>query len=168
MRRLYRAMGLGSSGLSIARRHVGNRFVIGTRLVKIGIMDYSGAIRVMETTSFEVANQYIRFGWRMVNQHLIPATDDTPERMNYVLAYLHSLEDTRQLLTLGDTDAVNAHLKLGWRLIEKFVCQSGGGAREESVRFVLAWQSEDPPQFPSDDPVAELEISLRAISDDLV
>jgi hypothetical protein len=86
-----------------------------------------------------------------------------------VLAYLHSLEDTRQLLTLGDTDAVNAHLKLGWRLIEKFVCQSGSSTtREESVRFVLAWQSEDPPQFPSDDPVAELENSLRAISDDLV
>ena len=132
-------------------------------------MDYAGAIRVMETTSFEVANQYIRFGWRMVNQHLIPATDDTPERVNYVLAFLHLLEDTRQLITLGDTDAVNAHLKLGWRLIEKFVNQGGSSmAREESVRFVLAWQSEDPPQFPGEDPVAELEISLRAISDDLV
>ena len=33
-------------------------------------MELGGARQVLETTSQETANQYIRFGWKLINQHV--------------------------------------------------------------------------------------------------
>jgi hypothetical protein len=116
-------------------------------------MNTLGARQVMETTSYETANQYIRFGWKLVNQHVVEATDEQPARMNYVLASLQTLQDTRRLTTLHDTPSVNAHLERGWKLIDQYVTSAKGRARQQTIHFVLAWQSEDPPVFPSADPI---------------
>src|ERR1051325_1294786 len=101
-------------------------------------MTIEGARRVMETSSYETANQYLRFGWKLINQHVAEPTADSPTRMIYVLASVRSLEDTRELLCLSDVDEVNAHLQLGWRLIDRYVTAAEpGGQRHEEIQFVL-------------------------------
>lgn len=107
--------------------------------------------RVIETASFETANQYLRFGWKLLNQHVVEGTTGEPLRMNYVLASVRTLEDTRRLLELTDWTDVNRYLELGWKLIDQYV--SGAEEpqrRQETVRFVLAWQDEAEPLQPSD------------------
>lgn len=112
-------------------------------------MGVEGARRVMETNSYDTANQYLRFGWTLINQHVSEATANAPTRMTYVLASVRSLEDTRELLSLIDVEEVNAHLQLGWRLIDKYVTAvEPGGPRHEELHFVLAWQHEEPPTYP--------------------
>jgi hypothetical protein len=110
-------------------------------------MSVLGTRRIMETTSPETANYYLRFGWKLLNQYTVPATPDTPEKVRYVLASVVGVEDTRRLITLHDTDEVNAYLQLGWRLIEKYVTTDENlDRRQETLHFVLAWQrDEDPP-----------------------
>lgn len=112
-------------------------------------MNLEGARRVMETANHETANQYLRFGWSLINQYVAEATADQPTTVKYVLASVRRLEDTRQVVVLTDPQAVNEHLALGWELIDKHVTaapQSQG--RDETLHFVLAWQSEDPPEQP--------------------
>jgi len=112
-------------------------------------MNIDGTRRVMETTSHDTANQYLRFGWSLINQYVIEATTDTPATVKYVLASIRRLEDTRQVTTLNDPRAVNEHLDLGWRLIDKFVTSSSDpGHRDEILHYILAWQTDDPPQRP--------------------
>ena len=65
-------------------------------------MNIEGTRRVMETTSHETANQYLRFGWSLINQYVVEATADQPAAVTYVLASVRRLEDTRQLVTLTD------------------------------------------------------------------
>jgi hypothetical protein len=109
-------------------------------------MELERARRVVETTSPETVNQYLRFGWKLVNQHHVEARDGLPARTNYILASFRSLEDTRQVLTLEDAAAVNEYLQLGWRLIDKYVRQSSmEGPRDETLHFVLAWTGDEPP-----------------------
>ena len=113
-------------------------------------MNLEGARRVMETTSQEVANQYLRFGWNLINQYVVPATSDSPSTVKYVLASIRRLEDTRQVAVLTDAAAVNQYLDLGWKLIDKFTTSAGSDERPvETLNFVVAWQSEDPPQRPA-------------------
>jgi hypothetical protein len=77
-----------------------------------------------------------------------------PARINFVLASFRSLEDTRQVIALEDAEAVNQHLKLGWRLIDKYVTQAHiEGPRHEAMRFVLAWMVDEPPQIPGMDDI---------------
>ena len=83
-------------------------------------MNLAGARRVMETTIQDTANQYLRFGWSLINQYVVEATADTPATVTYVLASIRRLEDTRQVLLLTDHELVNRHLELGWKLIDKF------------------------------------------------
>lgn len=112
-------------------------------------MSVIGTRRIMETTSPETANYYLRFGWKLLNQYTVPATADTPEKVRYVLASVVGVEDTRRLITLQDTDEVNAHLELGWRLIEKYVTtDENPERRQETLRFVLAWQRDEDPPMP--------------------
>lgn len=119
-------------------------------------MAVEGARRVIETSSYETANQYLRFGWTLINQHVTEATTDSPTKMNYVLASVRSLEDTRELLSLRDVDEVNAHLQIGWRLIDKYVtAQEPGAGRNETIHFILAWQSEEPPAYPGNQAAQE-------------
>lgn len=114
-------------------------------------MNLEGARRVMETTSHETANQYLRFGWSLINQYVVEATADTPAMVKYVLASVRRLEDTRRLLTLTDADAVNEHLTLGWRLVDKYVTASPDPERrDEAPHFVLAWQGDEAPVFPGE------------------
>jgi hypothetical protein len=112
-------------------------------------MNIEGTRRVMETTCHETANQYLRFGWSLINQYVVEATADTPAMVKYVLASVRRLEDTRRVLTLTDAKAVNEHLHHGWKLIEKYVAASADpDCRDETLYFVVAWQSDDPPVHP--------------------
>jgi hypothetical protein len=112
-------------------------------------MELARARQVVETTSSETVNQYLRFGWKLVNQCVLEPRDGLPARVNYILASFRALEDTRQLLTLSDVEQVNQHLELGWRLIDKTVTQSNlEGPRHEQIQFVLAWMSDEPPKIP--------------------
>src|SRR5689334_9528552 len=112
-------------------------------------MSIEGTRRVMETNSADTANQYLRFGWSLINQYVIEATSDSPSTVKYVLASVRRLEDTRQVITLTDAEAVNAHLQLGWKLIDKYVLASSNpDVRDERLHFVLAWQTDDTPQTP--------------------
>lgn len=119
-------------------------------------MDIEGARRVMETTCHDTANQYLRFGWKLINQHIIPATEDSPSKVNYVLASLRSIEDTRQLVTETDWQTVNRYLALGWKLVDKYVTSSTDEVRRhELLHFVLAWQREEDPVYPGDEAESE-------------
>jgi hypothetical protein len=112
-------------------------------------MDIEGTRRVMETTSHETANQYLRFGWSLINQYVVEATADQPSAVKYVLASVRRLEDTRQVIGLVDPDEVNEYLALGWKLIDKHVTASeSGDRRHETLHFVLAWQRDEPPALP--------------------
>ncbi len=107
-------------------------------------MDLPGARRIMETTSFDVANQYLRFGWKLINQYAVPGTADSPPAINYVLGSFRTLSDTRKVVTLTDEAEVNAHLKAGWTLLDQYLTQSlESERRHEQVHFVLAWQHDD-------------------------
>ena len=83
-------------------------------------MNLEGARRVMETTSHDTANQYLRFGWSLINQYVVPATADSPATVKFVLASIRRLEDTRQVVVLTEAQAVNDYLALGWKMIDKF------------------------------------------------
>jgi hypothetical protein len=112
-------------------------------------MEIAGARRVMETTSHETANQYLRFGWSLINQYVVEGSADEPRVVKYVLASVRRLEDTRKLITLQDAEEVNAYLAIGWKLIDKHVTAAQESERrDEKLHFVLAWQSEDPPAQP--------------------
>lgn len=116
-------------------------------------MNLEGTRRVMDTTSHETANQYLRFGWNLINQYVIEASEDQPATMHFVLASVRRLEDTRELITLSDLNEVNAYLTMGWRLIEKHVTAGDpAGQRDERLHFTLAWQSEDAPLRPGVSP----------------
>jgi hypothetical protein len=111
-------------------------------------MNIEGARRVMETTSHETANQYLRFGWSLINQYVVEATADEPRMVKFVLASVRRLEDTRQIVDLTEPNEVNEYLSLGWKLIDKHVTCSDSAQRHETMRFILAWQSDDPPLRP--------------------
>lgn len=116
-------------------------------------MNIEGTRRVIETSNHETANQYLRFGWTLINQYVIEATADRPAMVNYVLASVRRLEDTRQVLTVTDAREVNEYLNLGWKLIDKHVTASDSPERRDEVlHFVLAWQNEDPPPKLGDAP----------------
>ncbi len=117
-------------------------------------MSIEGARRVMETSSPDVANQYLRFGWKLINHYAVPATPETPAVVQYVLASIRTLEDTREIVTLQDPEAINAHLRLGWNLIDKFVTTEAADGRHERLHFVLAWQVDFKPTRPGDEPPA--------------
>ena len=120
-------------------------------------MNLEGARRVMETVSHETANHYLRFGWTLINQYVVAATDDQPAMVRYVLASVRRIEDTRQVLILTDPEEVNEHLQLGWKLIDKHVTAAeSDDRRDETLHFVLAWQSEDPPVRPGVPPEAKM------------
>lgn len=119
-------------------------------------MSIESARRVMETTSHDTANQYLRFGWSLINQYLVEASDERPGGVCYVLASVRRLEDTRQIVVMTDPEEVNRYLGLGWKLIDKHVtAQEGSEARQETLHFVLAWQSEEAPPSPHGIPVPE-------------
>lgn len=129
-------------------------------------MSIEGTRRVMETTSHETANQYLRFGWSLINQYLVEATADQPAAVTYVLASVRRLEDTRQLLILTESQLVNEYLTLGWRLIDRHVtCDEVTERRREVIHFVLAWQSEDPPLLPGSLPPVKREFDTVAPPD---
>jgi hypothetical protein len=107
-----------------------------------------GARRVMETTDPDVVNQYLRFGWKLINQYVVQERTDSLPVIHYALASVRMLEETKEVITLCDTAEVNAYLALGWRMIDKYVTGEIEGPRRESLHFVLAWQSEDPPSRP--------------------
>jgi hypothetical protein len=125
-------------------------------------MSNESARRVMETTCPDTANQYLRFGWKLINQYVVEATADTPAQVKYVLASVRRLDDTRQVLTLTDPDAVNVYLELGWKLIDKHVSASDDSPRRHEVlHFVLAWQSEEAPQHPGSGPKVQLDAAIE-------
>jgi hypothetical protein len=131
-------------------------------------MNLEGARRVMETTSHETANQYLRFGWSLINQYVVEATADTPAMVKYVLASVRRLEDTRRLLTLTDADAVNEHLAVGWRLVDKYVTASPEPVRrDEALHFVLAWQSDEAPTYPGETASSAEPLEADSDSDEL-
>ncbi len=132
-------------------------------------MKIEGARRVMETTSHETANQYLRFGWDLINQYVVEATSDSPAVVTYVLASVRRLADTRVVLTLTDADTVNDYLSIGWKLIDKYVTGCPAPERrDETIHFVLAWQSDDPPQRPGSAPAVQRELDATpAPSDEL-
>ncbi|MEX0678260.1 MAG: hypothetical protein WD063_14360 [Pirellulales bacterium] len=128
-------------------------------------MNVESARRVMETTCPDTANQYLRFGWKLINQYVVEATADAPATVRYVLASVRRLDDTRQVVTLTDPAAVNEYLELGWKLIDKHVAASTDPQRrDETLHFVLAWQSDDQPQRPGAASAADrpLEGTLEA------
>ena len=130
-------------------------------------MDLEGTRRVIETTSHETANQYLRFGWNMINQYLVPATDDRPAMVTYVLASVRRLEDTRELVILSEPDEVNEYLSLGWKLIDKHVTTSETSEqRHETIHFVLAWQADDAPLRPGSVPPVTRELRTSFGPDD--
>ena len=129
-------------------------------------MNIEGTRRVMETTSHETANQYLRFGWSLINQYVVEATVDQPAAVTYVLASVRRLEDTRQLVNLTDGQVVNEYLTLGWKLIDRHVTSDeSADHRHESMNFVLAWQSEDPPLLPGSIPPVKREFNTVAPPD---
>jgi len=111
-------------------------------------MNIESARRVMETDNFETANQYLRFGWSLINQYAVEATAELPARVKFVLASVKKLEDTRQVAMLNDPDALNQYLHLGWKLIDKYVTCDLPDRRHETIHFVVAWQSEETPLLP--------------------
>ncbi len=112
-------------------------------------MNIDGTRRVMETSCQDTANQYLRFGWRLINQYVVAATADTPARVIYVLASVLRLEDTRRVVPLTNPDSLNQYLELGWKLIEKYVTASSDpNRRDEVLHYVVAWQTDDPPLHP--------------------
>jgi hypothetical protein len=124
-------------------------------------MNIEGTRRVMETTSHDTANQYLRFGWSLINQYVVEATADQPSAVKYVLASVRRLEDTRQVIALSDPDDVNEYLAVGWKLIDKHVTASkASDRRDETLHFVLAWQSDEPPARPGS--TSELTTALDA------
>jgi hypothetical protein len=130
-------------------------------------MNIEGTRRVMETTSHETANQYLRFGWNLINQYVVEATVNTPSAVTYVLASVRRLEDTRQVLTLTDGELVNEHLNLGWKLIDRLVTAADApDRRHETIHFVLAWQSEDPPARPGSSPPVQRALNTNLPDDD--
>lgn len=105
----------------------------------------------METTSHETANQYLRFGWRLINHYVVDATADQPKMMKYVLASVSRLEDTREVAVVSDPAEVNEYLTLGWKLIDKRVAATPSSeGRDETLHFVLAWQTDDTPLRPGE------------------
>jgi hypothetical protein len=130
-------------------------------------MNIEGARRVMETTSHETANQYLRFGWSLINQYVVAATDHQPATIRYVLASVRRLEDTRQVMIITDADDVNEYLALGWKLIDKHVTASDtSDHRNELFHFVLAWQSDEPPAKPGWTPEVTRQFDVPLDLDD--
>ena len=130
-------------------------------------MNLAGARRVMETTSQDTANQYLRFGWSLINQYVIEATADTPATVTYVLASIRRLEDTRHVALLTDPNLVNQHLELGWKLIDKFATASSDpDRRDEILHYVVAWQTDDPPMHPGSSASFQLELDPSPPADD--
>jgi hypothetical protein len=130
-------------------------------------MSIEGTRRVMETTSYETANQYLRFGWTLINQHVVEGTSGEPTTLKYVLASVRRLEDTRQVVIFSDPQIANEHLKLGWKLIDKFLTGVELAAgRHETPHFVLAWQNEDAPPRPGDARPRNEEFDVTAAADD--
>jgi hypothetical protein len=130
-------------------------------------MNSDGARRVMETTSYETANQYLRFGWRLINQHVVEATAGQPATVKYVLASVRRLEDTRHVVILSDPQAVNQHLSLGWKLIDKYLtAPEPPEPRHETPHFILAWQSDETPQWPGLSEPLRREFNVTAEADD--
>jgi hypothetical protein len=116
-------------------------------------MNLEGARRVMETESHETANQYLRFGWKLINQYVVDATADHPRMVKYVLASISRLEDTREVIVLSDPQKVNQYLAQGWKLIDKHVSGAkASGERDETLHFTLAWQTDDAPAHPGSGP----------------
>ncbi len=116
-------------------------------------MNLDGTRRVMETTCQDTANQYLRFGWSLINQYVIEPTPDVPATIKYVLASVRRLEDTRQVKPLTDPEQLNRYLELGWRLIDKYVTSSSDpDRRDERLHYVVAWQTDDPPMHPGQAP----------------
>jgi hypothetical protein len=112
-------------------------------------METNDARRLIETASYETANQYLRFGWKMVNQYVAAATADRPSEVRYVLASVRSLADVKDMVECSDAAGVNAYLAAGWQLIDKYLTSSEAPERRhETLHFVLAWQSEEPPVHP--------------------
>jgi len=129
-------------------------------------MSLEGTRRVLETTSHDTANQYLRFGWNLINQYVLEATAERPAAVVYVLASVRRLEDTREIVMLTDVEDVNAHLKLGWKLIDRHVTASGTAERrDETIHFILAWQSDEPPGRPSDVVATEASIGHELLTD---
>jgi hypothetical protein len=91
-----------------------------------------GARRVMETTDPDTVNQYLRFGWKLINQYVVQSRSDALPVVTYVLASIRTLEETKEVVTLTD----------------KYVSGEIEGPRHESLHFVLAWQQEDTPVKP--------------------
>ncbi len=129
-------------------------------------MNLHGTRRVMETTSHETANQYLRFGWNLINQYVVDPTADQPRMVKFVLASVSRLEDTRQLAVLEDPDEVNRYLALGWKLIDKHVTSAMPGPRDEKLHFVLAWQSDERPLLPGDAPKTIQQFDTTSEPDD--
>jgi hypothetical protein len=118
-----------------------------------------GARRVMETTDPHTVNQYLRFGWKLINQYVFQSRPDALPVVNYVLASVRTLEETKELITLTNTREVNEYLALGWRLVDKYVTGEIEGPRHESLHFVLAWQQEETPVRPGS-PASQAAIEL--------
>jgi hypothetical protein len=130
-------------------------------------MNIDGTRRVMETTSQDTANQYLRFGWRLINQYVVEATADAPATVTYVLASIRRLEDTRHVVPLTDPEQVNQYLELGWRLIDKFVTASSDPERrDEILHYVVAWQTDDLPMWPGSVPGFQRELDISPPPDD--
>ena len=119
-------------------------------------MNLEGTRRVMETTSHDTANQYLRFGWNLINQYVVEPTGNEPRAVKYVLASVRRLEDTRQIVVLSDVEQANAYLALGWKLIDKYVTAGDSPERrDETMRYVVAWLSEETAVRPGEGPTAE-------------
>ena len=56
-------------------------------------MNIDGTRRVVETTSEDTANQYLRFGWRLINQYVVEATADAPANTAPAMAPLWAEDD---------------------------------------------------------------------------
>jgi hypothetical protein len=95
----------------------------------------------METSDPETVNQYLRFGWKLISQYMVEATGDAPARVNFVLAAIRTIEQTKEIVTLERAAAVNEYLALGWSLIDKFVTAAPSEVRDEAIHFVMAWQA---------------------------
>jgi hypothetical protein len=131
-------------------------------------MDVQGTTRIMETSSYDVVNQYLRFGWKLINQHVIESDGHRPTMMNYSLAFVRTLEDTRRLELLDDLEAVNRYLAAGWKLIDKYLVRSENlELRDERLQFVLAWQTDEEPIYPIDGAAAEPIVREFPYSDEL-
>jgi hypothetical protein len=130
-------------------------------------MNIEGTRRVIETSSHETANQYLRFGWSLINQYVSEATADRPAMVNYVLASVRRLEDTRSVVILTEPDEVNEYLGLGWKLIDKHVTASDSPERRHEVfHFVLAWQSDEAPLLPGSAPTVKRTFNTTPDLDD--